>query len=197
MPAPGEDAGNRIGGTPQLEIYPISNADAEAALSVLKVIMAGQPDLRLMVDPKTNNLVALAQPAQHATIRPLARNCTRGATRGSDPPDALDPDAVLASINKLFPSGDVSKGTAPLVDADSESRQLMVRGTNAQISEIRGLLEKMGERLAGGGEPTQRGRVRTLTLSDANARSALEKIQEIWPTLRPRSNPHRGPVRSG
>ncbi len=53
----------------------------------------------------------------------------RGAAGGRDSTDASRPRTVLASINKLFPSGDASKGTAPLVDADPSSRQLMIRGT--------------------------------------------------------------------
>ena len=186
VPVPGAEAINRVAGTPQLEIYPIPNADAEAALSVLKVIMAGQPDLRLMVDTKTNNLVALARPSQHATIRAFLAQLQRDGQRVEVIRlTRLDPDTVLTSINKLFPAGDAAKGTAPLVDADESSRQLMIHGTEAQVAQIRSMLEKMGEVIPGTGEPAQRGRVRTLTLSDSNARSVLERIQEVWPTLRP------------
>ena len=85
----GAEGAGRLAGTPQIEVYPVPNADAQAALSVLQTLLAGQPDVRLMVDPKTNNLVALARPAQQATIRAtLAPIAARGAAGGSDPPDA-------------------------------------------------------------------------------------------------------------
>jgi type II secretory pathway component GspD/PulD (secretin) len=186
VPAPGADAAGRIAGTPQIEVYSVPNADAQAAMSVLQTLLAGQPDVRLMVDPKSNSVVALARPAQQATIRATLAQLQREGQRVEVIRlTRLDPDTVLTSINKLFPAGDAGKGTAPLVDADESSRQLMIRGTEAQISQIRGMLQKMGEVVPGLGESTQRGRVRTLTLTDSNARSALERIQEIWPTLRP------------
>ncbi len=115
VPTPGVDAAGRLAGTPQIEVYPVPNADAQAAMSVLQTLLAGQPDVRLMVDPKTNNLVALARPPQQATIRATLAQLQREGQRVEVVRLArLDPDTVLASINKLFPSGDASKGTAPL-----------------------------------------------------------------------------------
>jgi len=186
VPAPGTEGAGRMGGMPQLEVYSVAGADPQSVLSVLQTLLAGQPDIRLLVDPKTNNLVAMARPAQHATIRATLAQLQRDAQRVEVIRLArLDPETAATSINKLFSSGDAGKGTAPQVDANPASRQLMIRGNEAQISQIRGLLEKMGEVFPAGGDATQGGRVRTLPYSSSTARSALERIQEIWPTVRP------------
>jgi len=143
--------------------------------------------VRLSVDPKTNNLIVLARPAQHATIRATLEQLQREGQRVDVVRlRRLDPELVVASINKLFAGGEPGKGGAPLVDADPDSRQLMIRGTEAQIAQIRGMLEKMGEPLAAVGDAAGRGgNVRTRPLSESAARGALERLQEVWPTLRP------------
>jgi type II secretory pathway component GspD/PulD (secretin) len=106
----------------------------------------------------------------------------------------VDPQLAVASINKLFsspPDVKPAAGTqaAPQVDADPASRQLMIRGTEAQIAQIRSLLEKMGEHFAPHGGASHSGHVRLLPLSSPVARSTLERIEEVWPGMR--SNPIR------
>jgi hypothetical protein len=57
-----------ISGSPQLEVHPIVGSDPQTALQVVQTLLAGQ-DVRLSLDPKTNSLVAMARPAQQATIK--------------------------------------------------------------------------------------------------------------------------------
>ena len=57
--------------TPQIETYRIAGADPQTVLSVLTTMFTGTPNLRLTVDPKSNQLVAMATPAQHAGIRAI------------------------------------------------------------------------------------------------------------------------------
>jgi len=95
-----------------------------------------------------------------------------------------DPQLAVLSINKLFGGGAEGSSTAPKVDADPTTRQLLVRGNEAQIEQIRALLEKMGETGAEEFEGTGGGNVRMLPLSGRAAKSALERIQQIWPTMR-------------
>ena len=94
----------------------------------------------------------------------------------------IEPQVAVLSITKLFGS-DTGGGPPPQVDADPTTRQLMVRGTSAQILQIHSLLEKMGEAPAGHEDATAGGSVRTLPLTGRSARLALERIQEIWPTM--------------
>ena len=54
---------------PQFEIYTIVGADPQTALNVIGTMLAGQPNVRLAIDPKTNNLYALATPSVRRMIR--------------------------------------------------------------------------------------------------------------------------------
>ncbi len=170
---------------PQLEVYSVTTADPQSVLAVMQTLMAGQPDVRLAIDEKTGNLVALARPSQHATIKATLDQMQRDARlievihlR------VVDPQLAVLSINKLFGgTEEESAKNAPKVDADPTTRQLLVRGTESQIEQIRSLLNKMGEtetdEMAGGG----RGNVRMLPLTGRSAHSALERMEEIWPTM--------------
>ena len=83
---------SRLSGTPQLEIYSLNGADGTSALAVLQTVLAGQLDVHLSVDPKAGTLVALAHPAQHATIKAVLkqyawrRGTTEGGSHPADPP---------------------------------------------------------------------------------------------------------------
>jgi type II secretory pathway component GspD/PulD (secretin) len=175
---------NPLANSAQLEVYSITSADPDTVLNVLKTLLNGMPDVRLDVDAKNGSLIAMARPEQQATIRATLDQLQRDARRVEVIPLLhLDPQTAVASISRLFPASSDSKGsTPPQVDADSASRQLLVRGTPSQIEQIHALLLKLGE------TPDQEGAgstVRMLPLTGASARSALERLQEIWPTLHP------------
>ena len=96
----------------------------------------------------------------------------------------VDPQTAVLAITKLFGTAE-GKTPAPKVDADPATHQLLVRGTELQISQIRSLLEKMGETAAAAGVSANREKVRVVPLSGPSGRAALERLEEIWPTLRP------------
>ena len=174
-------------GAAQLQIYPTGRSDPQSVLTAMKMLMASQPDVQLSIDAKTNSLVALARPVQQAMIRAaLAQMQQEGDRVEVIRLVRLDPQAALQSIKSLFPTGDTTKGAplGPQVDVDVGSRQLMIRGTEGQIAEIRGLLEKMGEVMPAAGELAQGGRVRVLPLSGPAGMSAIKRLEEIWPSLR-------------
>ncbi len=179
--------------TPQLEVYAISNADPESVLKVLQTIMAEEPGVRLDIDPKTGNLVALARPTQHQTIKATIDQMQSDA-RVAEVLQLriVDPQLAVLSINRLFGSGSGGEEgavnpRAPIVDADPTRGLLLLRATEAQIAQIRELLEKMGETWEG--EDTQyaaaqRGNVRMIPLTGAAARNAMDQLETIWPTMR-------------
>lgn len=175
---------------PQLEVYSISSAEPESVLKVLQTLLAGLPDVRLDVDPKSGNLVALARPTQHATIRATIDQMQQDARQIEVIQlRFVDPQLAVLSINKLFGATEEgAAGRAPTVDADPTSGQLLIRATDSQIKQIRTLLKKMGEgdlddasQLA----TAQKGNVRMLPITGRNARSALEQLELVWPTMRP------------
>jgi hypothetical protein len=99
----------------------------------------------------------------------------------------VDPQLAVLSINRLFGgSGEASAAGAPKVEADPVTRQLIVRGSQAQIEQIKQLLAKMGENVADGGEQVaDTSTVRLLPLGSRTVRQALEQMESVWPTLRP------------
>jgi type II secretory pathway component GspD/PulD (secretin) len=181
-------------GSPQVEVYTINTADPQSTLKVMQTLLAGLPDVRMDIDPKTNNLIVLARPAQHATIRAVLDQMQHDARQVAVIRLKLvDPQTAVLSINKLFGGGDTSKGGssgAPQVDADPSTRQLLVRGTLAQIEQVKSLLQKMGETETNGMVSTGAGKVRMLTLSQRQLGSALEQIEQIWPATHPNSKIH-------
>jgi len=186
QPSSGAGAGGLPDLPPQLVVYPIVSANPQSVLSVMQTLLENQPGARLALDETTGHLIAMAKPADHATIRATLEQLQQDARQVEVIQlTTVDPQLAVLSINKLF---DVSKDAgarAPQVDADPTTRQLLIRASRAQIDQIRTLLEKMGESLSGTMASSRAGNVRILPLSGRSARSALERIQEIWPTMSP------------
>jgi type II secretory pathway component GspD/PulD (secretin) len=173
--------------TPQLEVYTVTTADPDAVLQVLRTLLAGAPDVRLDKDTRTGNIVAHARPAQHATIRATIEQMQKDSRQVEVIKlRKLDPQSAVLAINKLF---GVAEGTtnasAPSVDADPSSMQLLIRGSQSQIEQIRELLAKMGEQPADGSESlADRSNVRMIPLTGRSAESAIEQIESLWPAVR-------------
>lgn len=176
----------------QLEVYPVNQADPEATLLVLQTLMAEEPGTRLAADPQTGNIVALATLANHATIRATLAQMQEDARQIEVIPlVSVDPQLALLSVTKLFgiAAGEEADPRAPIVDADLSTNSLLVRGSRAQIDQIKTLLGQMGESEDSVFASTEKGNVRLLPLTSSEARSALDQLDQIWPTIR--SNPIR------
>ncbi len=171
--------------SPQLEVYGITRADPESVLKVMQTLLQGLPGVRLSVDPKTNSLIALARPNDHKTIRATLDQMEAQVRRiEMITLRRLDPQVAAASIKKMFgDSSDEKNTTAPIVEADTLGRQLIVNGTENQIAQIRVLLTKMGETEFGEGPVPTGDRVRVLSLSSPSAELALQNLRMIWPTV--------------
>lgn len=174
----------------QLEVYPVTHANPEAALLVLQTLLADEPGTRLATDPETGNLIALATTANHATIRATLAQMSEDARQIEVIPLAnVEPQLALLSVTKLFglSTGEEADPRAPIVDVDLSTDSLLVRGTKAQIEQIRALLGQMGESGESMFSSSEQGNVRMLPLTASESRAALEQLDRIWPTLR--SNP--------
>ena len=193
---PGQTELSGIEESPQLQSYNVTTADLQQVLAVLQTLLAGLPDVRLTADVKTNSVIALARPSQHKIIRATIDELDNSKSRPIVEVIRLrvvDAQQAVLAINKLFGGGgDPTKApvnsSAPQVDANPETKQLLIRATTAQIAQIRTLLEKMGEP-----DPSSQAAVtapessKLRVLSSLKGRagmSALERAQEIWPSLR-------------
>lgn len=174
----------------QLEVYPVNQANPEAALLVLQTLLADEPGTRLATDPETGNLIALATTANHATIRATLAQMSEDARQIEVIPLAsVDPQLALLSVTKLFglSTGEEADPRAPIVDVDLSTDSLLVRGTKAQIEQIKTLLGQMGESGDSIFASSEQGNVRLLPLTASESRTALDQLDQIWPTIR--SNP--------
>jgi type II secretory pathway component GspD/PulD (secretin) len=172
--------------TLQLEVYPITVADPQSVLQVMQTLLTGLPGVRLSIDAKTNSLIALAKPSDHKTIRATIDQMQAEVRRIEVITlQTVDPQLAVLSIKRLFGEPSDQNKTAPAVEADSLTRQLIVHGTEAQIEQIRVLLGKMGEAsFAGGDAPIAANRIRVLPITGQAAESALQNLRMIWPAIR-------------
>ena len=176
---------------PQMEVYPVTHADPTSVLEVMQTLLGDDDEVRLASDPKTGNLVALARPEQHRTIRATIDQMQQDRREVEVIRLRLvDPQLAMMSIEKLFGPVEGEESVdpnAPRVDADLTHRSLLVRGSSAQVAEIRALLAKMGEGGTDGGDRSLgsgRGNLRMLPVDAATARRALDQMNNLWPAVR-------------
>lgn len=189
IPGQGQYTSTATDVPPQFEVYSTAPADADTALQVMQTLLAGTPGVRLAIDPKTGNLVAMARPAEHATIRATLEQLRREATRVEVIRlRRVNPEQAATAIKALLGADQASASTR--VEVDAANRQLLVRASEAELQRIRTLLEQMGETdlgLGGGSDE----RVRVLPLYGPVAERALQQLEQIWPAMRSNPNPIR------
>ncbi|MCA9118891.1 MAG: general secretion pathway protein [Planctomycetaceae bacterium] len=180
----GEGAAIGVLEQPQLMTYAIHKADPDQVLQVLQTLLAGLPDVRLTIDPVTKKVVALARPTEHATIVATLKQLEGDADQVEVIQlHKLDPQMVILSINKLFGMSDeATAAEGPKIDGDPTTMKLWVRGSAAQIAQVKELVDKLEGPQAEGTGP--RDNIRMLPLSGAAATSALESMELFWPAMR-------------
>ena len=168
----------------QLEVYTVAPADPESVLQVMQTLLSGSPGARLSTDQKTGNLVALARPEDQATIRATLDQMRNESNRVEVfQLRGMDPQLAVLSITKLFGGGEDSPFK---VDADPTSRRLIIRGSEAEIEQIRAWLEQMGESDTAANPGSIAGdTMRVVPLTGRSATSALELLQQMWPAIHP------------
>jgi len=175
----------------QVEVYPLKDADPEAVETVLSDLFRDAPAVEIVVDAQQKQIIAVADPEQHATIRATIDQM-QGPPRevAVIPLRILDPFTAELTIEELF-GIDLRRPSPgdPVVEADYDNQQLIIRASKEDLEEIRQLLAKMGETGLGGDLAGDGRNFRVLPLSEREARQALEELRRIWPQLRP--NPIR------
>ena len=173
---------------PQLEVYSVQNADPAAAIAVLQALLAGIPDVRIQLDPKSGNIIAHCRPAQHKTIVALLDQMQKDATKFTVfKLIKNDPQAVALHFNELF-GADKGQLNAPKIVADTTNMQISVKASPAQLAQIEGLLKDMGELGGAAGiiNPAQREHVRIIPGGTGrSAMAAVEQIEQLWRASRP------------
>lgn len=196
------DVGNKKGGTaggnvfetPEIEVYTITTADINTVFNVLQTMLAGQPHAKLSKDDKAGTIICMALPSQHAKIKTtIAQMQKDGTSTVVINLRILDPQTAVLMINKLF--GGENAGNAPKVESDSTTRKLVIRGSMAQIEQIKAMLKQFGEDDALAKEElANRPNFRLLQPQGGSLSEALEQINVVWPSHRPNPIRVRGNV---
>ncbi len=177
----------------QLRSYPTGGADAATMLAVLQTLLEGSPTTRLAVDDQTASLIALATPTEHESIQQtLDKLRTDGRRVELIPVTTVDPLVAATLVTRLFdPNASDEKKrdpNAPIVEADRYTDSLLVRGTSAQVEQIKQLVQQLDTPDASAA-PGAGGTIRTLPVTGPELEQALDQIETLWPSLR--SNPLR------
>lgn len=167
--------------SPQLEVYPITTADPLVLIDTINNMV---PAAIVNEDAKAKRLHVFATAEEQQQIKALIQQIDGGVEGGETALVVnlrrLDPLGAAGSLRNLFKG---NRDDAPMIEADAIGRRLMIRGTTAQVNEIRVLLKQMGEDPDGIGfeDPTARGPVRTLSLGGRDPQEFMELLQQIWP----------------
>ena len=128
--------------TPQFMLHPVSTTSSDAVLRVLQTLFVGDPVIRVEVDRSTGGILAYAKASQHRSIKATIAEMEQNPERVEVLPlTKTDPTVAALLIEKLFSGTD----KPPVVDGTPEPPQLVVRGTQPQIEQIRQLLDNIGE----------------------------------------------------
>jgi len=171
-----------------LKTYFIKAADVQLVLRVAQTLLADLPGVRLEVDTTSGKLIAWARASEHRIIEETLQQL-----EGQDLQFEViqlkntDPQLAVAAINKFFNLGTTTASSSkdaaktasqgPIVDGDPLTMQLWVRGTVLQIEQVKDLIQKLEgpETEEASGEM-----IRTIPLSGAAAKSALETLEQFW-----------------
>jgi hypothetical protein len=162
---------------PVLRTYTTGSGDPTVAQEVLSRMLAGLPDVRMTMDPKTNQLIIQARESEHKLItETLAKLSGQSDELVSIPLRRLDPQAALLTINKYF-GKTADNEVGPTVDGDPVTKKIWVKGTEQEIEEVRRLIEELE---GSSGSSLLGERIRILPYSGRTAEDALGQLERLW-----------------
>jgi len=192
---PADDGDGADLSTPVFQTHTVRSADSATVFDVLQTLLAGTPDARIAIDPKTNAIVAWARPETHEVIdKSIAEMEGSGQDFKVVDLKRLDPAQALLTINKFFGITEEG-GEGPIVDGDPTTGKLWIRGTSDQIMLVERLLGELeGDDSLG----LLSDKVRILPYTGRAAEDALNQVESLWPVTG-RANKIRtiSPSRSG
>lgn len=168
--------------SPQLEVYAITTADPRVMIQTINTLV---PAAIVNEDAKAKRLHVFATSDEQQQIKALIHQIDGGIEGGETALVVnlrrLDATGAAGSLRNLFKG---NREDVPSIEADPLGRRLMIRGTTAQMTEIRQLLKQMGEDPDGNGlpDPGARGPVRTLSLGGRDPQEFAELIEKLWPS---------------
>ncbi len=179
-----QDIDQMTAGRPKatLEVYPLEGLDGDAAVESLRSLLVDEtPKVELQVDLTNNQILAIAEPRQHAMLRSaLSQLVPEQREMEVFSLQRIDPYTAQSAITTLFM--DLPLAATPSVDSDPNTQQLMVRATRSQLTRIRELLDKLGEGPTRPRDGQSGAPLRILPLS-GDVEGTLRQLERIWPQV--------------
>ncbi|MBL8818147.1 MAG: hypothetical protein JNL58_19120 [Planctomyces sp.] len=172
-----------------LEIYSLQATEGKTATQVAEGMLKGiDPAATVSWDPNSRQLIVTTTPAGHAEVKRGVERFQEADPREMDVLQlrTLSPSSAQNAIEGLYGDSFSDEGSYPIIQADEDSQQLLLRGTKKQLQEIRTLLRKMGEtqiaELGGVDEPVRRN-LRVIQI-EGDIEPQLRRIEDLWPRVR-------------
>ncbi|MCR9295189.1 MAG: hypothetical protein NXI32_20920, partial [bacterium] len=179
--APEENAAIGQMETPEIRRHKVLGTDLELAYQIASQMLAGSPEVRLAKDESASQLVLQARPSEHQMIAKMLTDL-QGETSDFQviQLEKLDPQLAIAAIKKFFNLTDSSDGTdgSPVIDGDLLARQVWVKGSATQVSQIRQFLDNLEQNTRSTNPFGDK--LMQIPLTGRSAERALEQAQQMW-----------------
>lgn len=167
---------------PYLHVYEMRTGSVEEAAKTIDAIL---PGIVINEDGRGDRVHIMATASQHREVEEIIRKLD-GEGGGQNvaviPLSVMDPSIASSTLQQMF----VKDGSsAPTIQADLMGRQVMVRGTADQISQVKILLAQLGEDGSGQRARGAGGPVRRFSLSGRDGERLLELIDQAWHATQP------------
>ena len=180
--------------TQTLEVYALGGMDGLTAVEVAEgVLRSIDSAATVSWEKASKQLVVTTTPAGHQQISAAMERFQESDPREMDVIQLrlLSASSAQNAIEGLYGDTFTNDDNYPVIQADEDSQQLLVRGSKKQLQDIRTLLIKMGETgLSPTGDvTTQANRNLRVIPIQGDVEPTLQKIQDLWPRVR------RNPIR--
>ena len=190
-----------------LKVYPIPSADPRIALAIVQTLLAGSPDVRVSLDSTIGAIAVQGRAKDHQKVVDAIEELEKsGVTTETIQLSRISTTTAKEAIDSFFSGGTTSNtqrnqfgqfgsgvgGTsstssnsvaAPIVTTVASLKQLIVKGTKSQITQIKTLLTQMGEPnlLAEGGQiPVNQNLFRVVPATEKQAEIILQLARPMW-----------------
>ncbi len=185
---PGDIAGRT------LEIYPLPTVDGLTAVEVAKgVLQSIDPSATITWEKTSKQLIVSTTANGHQEVSSAVQRFQESDPREMDVIQLRTLSALSAqnAIEGLYGDSFAKSDDYPVIQADEDSQQLLLRGSKKQLQDIRMLLIKMGESglsSTGGPGGAANRNLRVIPVY-GDVEPTLQKIEDLWPRIR------RNPIR--
>ncbi|MCA9009011.1 MAG: hypothetical protein KDB01_04655, partial [Planctomycetaceae bacterium] len=177
-----------------LEIYALPAVDGLTAVEVAKgVLQSIDPSATVSWEKTSKQLIVSTTTAGHEEVSAAVQRFQESDPREMDVIQLrmLSASSAQNAIEGLYGDSFAKSGDYPVIQADEDSQQLLLRGSKKQLQDIRTLLIKMGETglsaTVDAAAPANRN-LRVIPVH-GDVEPTLRKIQDLWPSVR------RNPIR--